>query len=154
MGIATQALIAEAWAALETEEDLEDLYQDRRVPILKTPDQWKTDIGAVLGSDKVIDELDEESRELLEEKQDEISGLSGTISTVTQFKYGLNYDEYLLLMISALNDNVRLLRIMDLIQINMKYRYYADFNMMEYYTGVRFTIEANGKSHEFEDAYK
>jgi hypothetical protein len=43
---------------------------------------------------------------------------------------------------------------MDLIQINMKYRYYADFNMMEYYTGVRFTIEANGKSHEFEDAYK
>ena len=154
LGIATQALIAEAWAALETEEDLEDLYQDRRVPILKTPDQWKTDIGAVLGSDKVIDELDEESRELLEEKQDEISGLSGTISTVTQFKYGLNYDEYLLLMISALNDNVRLLRIMDLIQINMKYRYYADFNMMEYYTGVRFTIEANGKSHEFEDAYK
>ena len=154
LGLATQALIAEAWAALETEEDLEDLYQDRRVPILKTPDQWKTDIGAVLGSDKVIDELDEESRELLEEKQDEISGLSGTISTVTQFKYGLNYDEYLLLMISALNDNVRLLRIMDLIQINMKYRYYADFNMMEYYTGVRFTIEANGKSHEFEDAYK
>ena len=154
LGLATQALIAEAWAALETEEDLEDLYQDRRVPLLKTPDQWKTDIGAVLGSDKVIDELDEESRELLEEKQDEISGLSGTISTVTQFKYGLNYDEYLLLMISALNDNVRLLRIMDLIQINMKYRYYADFNMMEYYTGVRFTIEANGKSHEFEDAYK
>ena len=83
-----------------------------------------------------------------------LSGLSGTIDTVTQFRYGLNYDEYLLIMICALNDNVRLLRIMDLIQINMKYRYYADFNMMEYYTGVRFTIEANGKSHEFEDAYK
>ena len=154
LGLVTQALIAEAWAALETEEDLEDLYHDRRVPVLKSPDQWKTDISAVLGSDKVKDKLDDGSRELLEEKRDELSGLSGKIDTVTQFSYGLNYDEYLLIMICALNDNVRLLRIMDLIQINMKYRYYADFNMMEYYTGVRFTIEANGKSHEFEDAYK
>ena len=154
LGLATQALIAEAWAALETEEDFEDLYHDRRVPVLKSPDQWKTDIGAVLGSDRVKDKLDDESRELLEEKHDELSGLSEKIDTVTQFRYGLNYDEYLMLMICALNDNVRLLRIMDLIQINMKYRYYADFNMMEYYTGVRFTIEANGKSHEFEDAYK
>jgi hypothetical protein len=73
---------------------------------------------------------------------------------VTEFRDGLNYDEYLMIMIASLKDSVRLLRIMDLIQINMKYRYYADFNMMEYYTGVRFTIEANGKSHEFEDAYK
>ena len=154
LGAATQLLIAEAWAALETEEDLKDLYNDRKVPVLKTPEQWKTDISSVLGSDRVRDKLDDESRELLEEKQDELSGLSGTINTVTQFKYGLNYDEYLMIMIAALNDNIRLLRIMDLIQINMKYRYYADFNMLEYYTGVRFTIEANGKSHEFEDSYK
>ena len=154
LGIATQILLAEAWAALETEEDLEDLYHDRRVPVLKTPDQWKTDIRAVLGSGKVKDKLDEESKELLNEKSDELISLSGNIRTVTQFRDGLNYDEYLMLMITCLNDSVRLLRVMDLIQINMKYRYYADFNMMEYYTGVRFTIEANGKSHEFEDAYK
>ena len=154
LGAATQLLIAEAWAALETEEDLEDLYHDRRVPVLKSPDQWKTDISSVLGSDKVKDKLDDESRKLLEENQGELSGLSGKINTVTQFSEGLNYDEYLMIMIASLNDNVRLLRIMDLVQINMKYRYYADFNMLEYYTGVRFTIEANGKSHEYEDAYK
>ena len=154
LGLATQLLIAEAWAALETEEDLEDLYHDRRVPVLKSPGQWKTDLGAVLGSEKVKDRLDDEAKELLEEKSGEISGLSERIGTVTQFKDGLNYDEYLMIMIVSLSDSVRLLRIMDLIQINMKYRYYADFNMMEYYTGVRFTIEANGKSHEFEDAYK
>ncbi len=154
LGAATQALIAEAWAALETEEDLEDLYHDRRVPVLKAPGEWKTDIEAVLGSEKVRDKLDDESREMLEEKHDEIYGLSGNVSTVAQFRYGLNYDEYLMIMIASLRDSVRILRIMDLIQINMKYRYYADFNMMEYYTGVRFTLEANGKSHEFEDAYK
>ena len=150
----TQLIIAEAWAALETEEDLEDLYHDRRVPVMKSPEQWKTDIREVLGSEKVKDKLDEESKKLLEENQDELASLSGKIQTVTQFKYGLNYDEYLMIMIASLNDNTRLLRIMDLVQINMKYRYYADFNMMEYYTGVRFTIEANGKNHEFEDAYK
>ena len=154
LGAVTQLLIAEAWAALETEEDLEDLYHDRRVPVLKSPEQWKTDLWSVLGSDKVRDKLDDESKKLLDEKQNELSGLSGKVQTVAQFKYGLNYDEYLLIMIASLNDNIRLLRIMDLIQINMKYRYYADFNMMEYYTGVRFTIEANGKNHEFEDAYK
>ena len=154
LGLATQALLAEAWAALETEEDLEDLYHDRRVPVLKSPGQWKTDIGAVLGSEKVKDKLDDESKELLDEKRDEITGLSERIGTVTQFADGLNYDEYLMLMICSLSDSVRILRIMDLIQINMKYRYYADFNMLEYYTGIRFTLEANGKSHEFEDAYK
>ena len=121
---------------------------------MKSPEQWKTDIREVLGSEKVKDKLDEESKKLLEENQDELASLSGKIQTVTQFKYGLNYDEYLMIMIASLNDNTRLLRIMDLVQINMKYRYYADFNMMEYYTGVRFTIEANGKNHEFEDAYK
>ena len=154
LALATQAMIAETWAALETEEDLEDLYHDRRVPVIKSPGQWKTGIEEVLGSDKVKDGLNDEARELLEENRGEISGLSEKIGTVTQFKDGLNYDEYLMLMIVSLSDSVRLLRIMDLIQINMKYRYYADFNMMEYYTGVRFTIEANGKSHEFEDAYK
>lgn len=154
LGLATQILLAEAWAALETEEDLEDLYHDRRVPVLKTPGQWKTDIGAVLGSEKVKDKLDDESKELMEEKSEELFSLSGNTETVTQFMEGLNYDEYLMIMIASLNDSVRLLRIMDLIQINMKYRYYADFNMMEYYTGVRFTIEANRKSHEFEASYK
>lgn len=154
LGLVTQAIIAEAWAALETEEDLEDLYNDKRVPILKTADQWKTGLGAVLDSTEVKGKLDDESKELLKEKKDELSVLTGSVDTVSQFKYGLNYDEYLMIMIMSLNENVRLLRIMDLVQINMKYRYYRDFNLMEYYTGTRFTLEVNGRDHEFEDTYK
>ena len=154
LGIVTQAIIAEAWAALETEEDLKDLYDDGRVTVIKTPEQWKTGLGAVLDSIEVMEKLDDESKELLEEKKDELSGLTGGITTVAQFSEGLNYDEYLMIMIMSLNDNVRLLRIMDLVQINMKYRYYRDFNLMEYYTGTRFSIEVNGKNHEFEDVYK
>ena len=33
-------------------------------------------------------------------------------------------------------------------------RYYRDFNLMEYYTGVRFVITANGRDYVFEDAYR
>ncbi|MBE6018528.1 MAG: hypothetical protein E7233_13160, partial [Lachnospiraceae bacterium] len=130
LGLVTQAIIAEAWAALETEEDLEDLYRDKRVPILKSADQWKTGLGAVLDSSEVRKKLDDESKKLLEEKREELSDLTNKTDTVAQFKYGLNYDEYLMIMIISLNENVRLLRIMDLVQINMKYRYYKDFNLM------------------------
>lgn len=154
LGILTQALIAEAWAALETEEDLDDLYNDRRVPVIKTAEQWKTGLGAVLDSSEVREKLDEESRELLDEKRDELPSVTGPLETLAEVRYGLNYDEYLMIMIMAMSQNERLLRIMDLVQINMKYRYYRDFNLMEYYTGTRFTIEVNGKDHEFEDAYK
>ena len=154
LGMTTQLLIAEAWAALETEEDLETLYTDGRVPVIKTADQWKTDLRSVLKSSKVEKELDEESKELLTENSNKISNLSDGIKTVKQFRDGLSYDEYLMIMVLAMNENVRLLRIMDLVQINMKYRYYRDFNLMEYYIGTRFTIEVNGNSHVFEDSYK
>ena len=154
LGLVTQLIIAEAWAALETEEDLETLYTDGRVPVIKTADQWKTGLGAVLNSDEVEKKLDEESKALLKEKKSEISALSDRIRDTSRIKDGLSYDEYLMIMIMSMNADVRLLRIMDLVQINMKYRYYRDFNLMEYYIGTRFTIEANGRSYEFEDAYK
>ena len=154
LGAVTQLVIAEAWAALETEEDLDDLYHDKRVPIMKTPEQWKTGLGAVLDSKDVSKQLDDESKELLKENKEDINEISRRIKTVTQFKEGLNYDEYLMIMILAMNKNTRLLRIMDLVQINMKYRYYRDFNLMEYYIGTRFTIDEGIRSHVFEDAYK
>lgn len=154
LAVVTQVIVAEAWAALETEVDLDDLYSDGRVPVLKTPDQWKTGLGAVLDSDDVRKKLDDESKEKLDEKRKEMNGISGSISNAVRIKEGLNYDEYLMVMILAMNDNTRLLRIMDLVQINMKLRYYRDFNMMEYYTGTRFTIDANGRTYVFEDEYK
>jgi hypothetical protein len=67
---------------------------------------------------------------------------------------GLCYDEYLVLMTLCMNGNTRLLRIMDIVQINMKYRYYRDFNLMEYHTGVRYALTADGNSYEFEDSYR
>ena len=154
LGLLTQFIIAEAWAALETKYDMKELLDNKRVPVLKSPGEWQTGLGTVLDSDEVKEKLDEESKELLNEKRDEINTLSGISDRLSDLKDGLNYDEHLMIMILAMDERIRLLRIMDLVQINMKFRYYRDFNMMEYYVGTRFTIDANGRSYDFEDSYQ
>ncbi|HHW95589.1 MAG TPA: hypothetical protein GX736_06675 [Mogibacterium sp.] len=150
----TEVIIAEAWALYETEKDIDDLYDNRRVPLIKTVDNWKTDLKDILDTDQLRSKLDDESKKQLDEKGNEIKKIASFEKGKRIVKEGLTYDEYLMMMIMSLNDNVRLLRIMDIVQINMKYRHYRDFNMMEYFIGVRFSIEANGRSYDFEDYYK
>ena len=154
LGAATQLLIAEAWAALETEEDMKTLYANGRVPVIKNADQWVTDLDSVIGSSKVRGQLDDESRQLLDENMEEIKSLPGINRAADIVSEGLSYDEHLMVMILCMNRNTRLLRLMDIVQIDMKYRYYRDFNMMEYYTGVRYAITADGMNYVFEDSYR
>ena len=151
LGAATQVILSEAWAAAETEKDLEVLYDNGRVPVLKNGDQWMTDLESILGVRK---KLDDESRQLLDENSDEIHDISGIHNAAQIVTEGLSYDEYLILMILCMNRNTRLLRVMDIVTIDMKYRYYRDFNLMEYYTGVRYAFTADGRSYEFEDSYR
>jgi len=42
---------------------------------------------------------------------------------------------------------------MDLIQINLKYTYRADFLITDCYVGVDYLIEVNGKSYAFSAEY-
>lgn len=153
-GVLTEAVIAEIWAAIETEVDLEILMDNGRVPFMKTSATWRTSISSVLGSKEVSSQLSKEGTELLRENKNEIESMDGSGGGHSNASSGQNYDDYLLAMIMTLNDNVRVLRIMDLVQINFKHWYYRDFNMMEYYIGTRFSIKANGRSYDFEDSYK
>ena len=108
----------------------------------------------MLDSNKVRKELDEESRQLLDENREELNNLPGAGKVAEVLTEGLSYDEHLMIMIMCLNKNIRLLRLMDIVQINMKFRYYRDFNLMEYYTGVRYAITADGRNYVFEDSYR
>jgi hypothetical protein len=154
-------LLPVAWAGLETAFDMRDLYKGKRVPVVKTDKQWKTDLGAVLKSDKFKREagskMSKEEKEAVEENSEEMQEAAGGSHPAADinipFKDGLNYDEYLLYFMVMMSENERTLRMMDLVQINMKSRYYKDFNMMEYYTGVRYVMEVNGRDYAFEDAY-
>lgn len=154
VGILTTAIIAKVWAALEAKEDVDTLLDGGRVPFIKTAATWKTGIGGVLHDNEIVGKLNKEERELLNEGESDIRGMRGASDNSRAIMEGQTYDDYLLAIMMLIGDNTRLLRIMDIIQINMKYWYYRDFNMMEYYTGVRFSISANGKSYDFEDSYK
>ena len=154
LGAATQLLLAEAWAALEAEADIQALYDNERVPVIKSAGQWKTGLGSVLDSDSVRKKLDDEAKQLLDENREDIESMDREDHSGNIFTDGLNYDEHLMLMILALKKDVRLLRIIDLVQINMRIRHYRDFNLMEYMTGVRYTIKANGRDYYFEGRYR
>lgn len=150
----TQVVLAEAWAALEAKEDLDALEEGKRIPIMKNDATWRTDIKNVLGSDEVAGKLDDEAMKNLGENYDEIAGSDAGKGGSGSIKDGLTYEEYLLAMITMVSSNTRTLRMMDLVSINMRYRYYEDFNMDEYHIGTRFSIMANGRQYDFAEKYE
>ena len=152
--VAVQLILTEAWATAETEYDIKTLLDNGRVPFIKTESDWRTDLGSIIQDGEVTSRLDEESRRLLDENISDIRMLDGAEGNTGNINSGQNYDDYLILLMLAENSNIRLLRIMDLVQINMKHRYYDDFNMMEYYIGVNFSIKANGRSYDFSKSYQ
>ena len=52
-----------------------------------------------------------------------------------------------------MSEETKLLRVMDLIQVNMKYSYYGSFLLKDYHTGLDYEITVNGEKHEFKDSY-
>lgn len=153
MGLVTQGILMEAWAALEAKQDVENLMKGERVPVMKTEKTWKTSIQGILNDDETKKKLDEESRKLLEEKNSEVREVTGENIQKTVSE-GLTYEDYLMVLILVMPRDVRTLRIMDLVQINMKFRYYRDFNLAEYYGGVDIGIDAAGKRHSFRKEYR
>ncbi|ASS37900.1 DUF5702 domain-containing protein [Mogibacterium pumilum] len=151
--IVVQGIIMESWAALEAHEDVKALLDNKRVPFIKKKGEWKVSLESVLGDEKFSEKIDEESRIIMNENSEQLKEMSKTESFVEKMN-GQNYEEYLLLMMQTTPKDLRTRRIMDLIQINMKYRYYDDFNFDEYNCGVRFNLKINGKSYEVNDSYK
>ena len=137
----TQALILETWAYLEARNDLALLYDGQRVPVFKSDDNW------ALGLDAAVDSESGEDDE-------------GELDTREQKKYvkprsieGQTYGDYLKTLLAAVPENKRLLRMMDLIQINMKYAYCDYFLMDDYYYGLKYEMTVNGRKHEFEERF-
>jgi len=137
--VITQALIMEAWAFLEARNDVAILYDGKGVPMLKEDDNW------ALSLDAAINEVSEDDRELdTEEKKKYVKpkSIEGEV-----------YEDYLKTLLLAVPEKKKLLRIMDLIQINMKYAYCGHFLMDDHYQGVDYEIKVNGKDHEFSLKY-
>jgi hypothetical protein len=116
--IATQIIIAEAWALAEAENDVRLLEHGKKVPFHKTSDTWAVDIQSIV--------------------EGKSPGYIDTNATS-----GLDYQGYLQIFLFFQDKNVKLTRIMDLIQINIQGNFDKTFLMSEHQTGLAYDAHIN-----------
>lgn len=165
MAYATQGLIMEVWAAFEASNDMKILYAGKPVPILKKDENWAISLENVLrdkfGIDLNREMDDEEVEEYLDDvkngTEDILQGEDDEDEDVDYIKpekfEGLEYGNYLRILVAALPQKARMLRMQDLIQINMKYLYCEYFLLADYFTGVDYEFKVNGRKHAFSESY-
>jgi len=136
----TQAIILEAWAYAEAENDLKILYDEKTVPLLKNDSNWALSLKNVT---KIEDD---------ETQKQEAKGIDDAYVTPLKME-GINYSNYLGVLLCGVPEDTKLMRIMDLIQINMKYIYCDYFLLKDYYCGLSFDLGVNGNVYQFKDEY-
>ena len=125
--VAAQIVIA-AWALAESINDYELLIKGKPVPLYKTRDSWAIDVESVMENTE-----------------------TGCVDTGN--RSGDYYNDYIEYLLCFTDLETKLLRIMDLIQINMRHTYCSTFLLSEYYVGLDYTLRANGKEYEFHSEY-
>lgn len=125
---ATQQALIAAWAYAESVNDYRLLVHGKKVPLMKDDDSWAVNLKSIITNPnpEYIDKNNEK---------------------------GNTYNEYLQAMIFLTNKDNRLLRMMDLIEINMKYCYYGNFSISSHYTGIDYSMDINGRTHNFSAEY-
>lgn len=140
----TQAVIMEIWAYAEAENDMKILYDEKTVPLLKNDSNWALSLENVFNTDT-------DSAENLEKKAGAEEGQPRYVSP--QVIRGEDYAQYLGVILCGVPEKTKLLRIMDIIQINMKYLYCGHFSMDDYHVGLKYEMKVNGGNYEFEEKY-
>jgi hypothetical protein len=125
---ATQAVIITTWAAAEAENDVKLLLKGRPVPLNKSDASWATSLENVLNN---INE--------------------GCIDPGNE--RGLYYSDYLRILLHFQNEDMKVARIADLVQINMKAVQDRNFLMKTCNEGLYLTTEISGKEYSYETCY-
>lgn len=117
--IAAQAAIVAAWAGAEAAMDMHRLGEGGKVPLAKTASDWVLSLESVLEGSVLPAEKPKEDEK------------------------GLAYEDYLFLMLFFKSKESKLVRIMDLIQLNLKGTVNDEFIMSGCSTGFRYHMELN-----------
>ena len=141
----------EIWAFAEAENDMGLLYDNKTVPFIKKDSNWALSLENVFGTtdDDAKEKVTEAIGDPQKARQHEEGGYISP-----QVTEGAGYQDYLMVLLCGIGDDTKLYRIMDLIQINMKYVYRDDFLLKEYSGGLAYTMEINGKDYSYEEAYQ
>lgn len=124
---ATQAALASTWAYAESDNDVELLWEGKRVPIVKDDSTWAVELDNA------------------------IEGIGGTVEPKTE--KGFDYNGYLQILLFFQDENIKISRILDLIQINMRAKYDEKFLIGEYSTGITVKVKINGKTYQYDKIY-
>lgn len=158
----TQKAIQAAWALAEARNDYMLLINGKKVPLFKTKQSWATDLkeltkgmvksgtyGRRKGDIGHIKDRNGDSGKSLDKKDFnkklpyiEINNNSGEI-----------YEDYIFVMLFLMNEDTKLVRMMDIIEANMKIGYYGGFNIKRYNTGIEANIKLNGGNYVVKKEY-
>jgi len=125
--VGTQALIAGVWSYSEALNDAKLLEAGEKVPIIKAAANWALCIDSYERSE------------------------GGCIQPPVMSGY--TYEDYLRMFLYLEDRETKLLRIMDLIQINLAGTYDENFLLGGYYTGYSCELVVNGKNFSYEEEY-
>jgi hypothetical protein len=128
--VAAKVAIMEIWAGAESKNDIGLFEAGKKVAFLKSPNQW-----ALTDAKKAVDGL-----------------FTGKLIHPIN-RSGQSYEDYLRVLLFLMDRETKLMRVMDLIQIDMKANYDRNFLIREYYTGYRFKAVAVGEKFEYEERY-
>ena len=127
---AMQKAVETEWAAAEAWNDCQLLQNGKKVPWMKDRKSWATDLESVIRSFSA-----EKGKSSLKKRTPYVD--PGNVD-------GPDYGGYLAVLLYAMNREVKIMRAMDLIQINMSRCYYGSFRIRNYSCGLDAELKING----------
>ncbi len=118
----TQYVILAVWSAVETVNDMKNLEAGNGVPIMKSDDTWAVTLSSLMEAEADGGYI-------------RINGNSV-----------MTYENYLKLLMMTEKEDVKLLRIMDLIQINMKGSVREEFLIADHFAGTALSADIKKRS--------
>ncbi|MDR3294806.1 MAG: DUF5702 domain-containing protein [Clostridiales Family XIII bacterium] len=147
--VITEVILA-VWTAVETGNDIKLLQSGGNVALLKNEANWAIDLSAVSG---LIKGFFKGAGSFAGGIEATAEASMGKTAIQPSDKSGLSYEGYLRIFLYFTGREIKLLRIMDLIQINMKVGYYEAFLLREHYAGIRYEVTMNGDRYSYVQRY-
>jgi hypothetical protein len=143
---AAEAAIIAAWSLAEAENDARRLMAGQNVAFNKTDDTWALSLDNAIRTREVTDD------------EGNVVGVTATPRRRSGYisprsSEGLAYTDYLRTFLFLQRRETKLVRIMDLIQLNFRGSYYEEFLIKDHYTGFSLSAVVSGKKFEYEQKY-
>ena len=170
LGLALKGALACAWAWAESVNDAGLLMDGHKVPVVKTPGTWALDIETLLDSiaegildrdrfnvpeeDSSPETYEDELKELHDYEKDPDRMLKKNKPVIRPAEdRGLDYEQYLRILLFFKDEPQTVLRALDLIQINVRKDHDGAFLIGEQSTGISMEVKANGRNFQQDKTY-